>query len=244
MRTGFVVILCVFFALPCPPARSEVFMEYDFSGGVVWQIGGFEVYDVMQRGEVVGEAKVEYKQITMLDQPAYRVIWNESWTDGETSYSISVDSKMLARNLGVLMATHTETVGDEEWKYEGNYTGGNLVIGFYLPGDPERHERSMNRTGRYCDFDLLPFLLRNIPFAERNFVTLTVVDIVGQTFFTPIATVAGSEIIETRNTQYDCWVVNVSLPAGGFTAWYSKSDKHYLVKVRYSDRELLLNHHS
>jgi hypothetical protein len=54
----------------------------------------------------------------------------------------------------------------------------------------------------------------------------------------------GSEIVETANTQYDCWVVTVSLGSEGFTAFYSKTDNNFLVKVRYNDRELVLNHHS
>jgi len=243
-KISLFAFLIVLLGLSSAPVQAEVFMDYSFPNGVVWQIAGFEVYDILQRGENIGQARVDYKQITMLDQPAYRVIWHQSWTEEGSTYQIDVDSKMLKSGLAVLMSTHSEKVGDQEWRYEGNYTGENMSIGAYYPGDPQRYEYAMNRTGRYADADILPFLFRNIPFAERNFVTFTTIDISSQTFFTPIAMVTGSEVVDTGATQYDCWVANVSSPSGGFTAWYSKSDKHYLVKVRYGDRELVLNHHS
>ena len=230
-----------------PKAQSEVYMDYDFPDGVVWRIGGFEVYDVVQRGEVVGEARIEYSQITMLDQPAYRLRWLESWTEGEEAaktHEVEVDTKMAAGDLRAHMAMRIERIGEEEWRFEGNYTGENQTIGSYYPDDPERYEFSVARKSRFHDADILPFLLRNIPFEEGNFVTLSVLDISTQSFFTPIANVTGSEIVETSKTQYDCWTVNVSTVMGGFTAWYSKSDPHYLVRIRYPDRDIVLDHHS
>jgi len=219
-------------------------MDYRFPDGVVWQIGGFEVYDILRAGEVVGQAKVEYKSITMLDQPAYRVQWKESWVQDEVEHVISVDSKMLAKDLSMVMTTHTNKRGEDEWRYECNSSGGRIVVGYYGPGEAVAEEYSINKLGYYADAGLLPFLLRNIPFAERNYVTFRVFDVVDQTSYTPIASVTGEQVVETSATQYDCWVVNVSLPGGSFTAWYSKSPQHYLVKVRYSDREIVLNHHS
>jgi len=226
-------------------ARSEVYMDYDFPDGVNWRIGGFEAYDVMQRGEVVGEAKVQYSQITMMDQPTYRLEWTQSWASGENeTTTIDVDVKMLASSLKALMSSRIVNVGDQEWRFEGNYTGQSLQFGAYYPGEAEREESSLTRGGRFCDADALPFLLRNIPFEEGNFVTMTVVDVSTHSFVTPIASVAGTEIVETANTQYDCWVVSVSLGSEGFTAWYSKNESHYLVRIRYADRDIVLNHHS
>jgi hypothetical protein len=226
------------------PASSEVFMDYDFPNGVVWQIGGFEVYDILQAGNVVGEARIDYSSITMLDQPAYRVKWTETWTQDGKANEFSVDTKMLASGLAAVMSTHIEKVDDQVWRYEGNYSGDNITIKAYVPGEEEARDHSMNRMGNYADFDILPFILRNMPFAERNFVTLTVIDIVNRSFFTPIAQVTGSEIVETSSTQYDCWVVSVSHPNGSLRAYYSKNDKHYLIKVEFGDKEIVLNHHS
>jgi len=241
----FLLVLLILVCSVSPQARSDVFMDYDFTDGLVWQIGGFEVYDVMQRGEIVGEARIEYSGLTMMDQPAVRVEWTESWTDedGETTI-IDTDVKMIQSDLKALMSTHVRTIGEDEWRFEGNYTGETLVFGAYYPGEAQREEASLSRGGRFCDTDILPFLLRNIPFDDGNFVTLTTVDVKSHSFITPIASVMGSEIVETANTQYDCWVVNISLGSDGFTAYYSKTDTHFLVKVRYNDRELVLNHHS
>ncbi len=239
--TGILAIV----ALSSPSAMSEVYMDYDFADGVTWKIGGFEVYDIYQRGEAVGESRVDYSQLTMLDQPAYRVEWTQSWTDeNEETTLVEVDVKMLASNLHALMASRKVVIGEEEWSFEGNYTGHSLEFGSYYPGEAEREEASLTRGGRYHDADILPFLLRNMPFEDGNFLTLSVVDVSMHSFVTPIAKVQGSELVETANTQYDCWVVNVSMGTEGFTAWYSKTDDHYLVKIRYTDREIVLNHHS
>ncbi len=244
-RWIFLLVLLTLVCAYSPQARSEVFMDYDFSAGIVWQIGGFEVYDIMQRGEVVGEARIDYSGLTMLDQDAVRVEWTQSWThDEDETTQIESDVKMLQSDLKALMATYTRISGDQEWRFEGNYTGENLIFGAYYPGDATREEAMLSRGGRFCDTDILPFLLRNIPFADGNFITLTTVDVKSHSFITPIASIMGSEIVETANTQYDCWVVTVSLGSEGFTAFYSKTDTHFLVKVRYSDRELVLNHHS
>jgi len=228
-----------------PRAQSEVYMDYEFPDTVLWQIGGFEVYDVMQRGAVVGESTVGYSKMEMLNEPAYRIEWTQSWTTAEGEKNeISADVKMRSSDLKALMATSVLKIGDEEWRYEGNYTGQTLEFGTYYPGKAQREEASLTRSGRYHDMDILPFLLRNIPFEEGNFITLTVVDVSTHSFITPIASVVGSEIVETATTQYDCWVVNVSVGIEGFTAWYAKNDQHFLVKIRYNDRELVLNHHS
>jgi len=228
-----------------PASHSEIFTDFDFSGESVWQVGGFEVYDVMVRGEIVGEGKVEYSELTMMDAPAIRVEWLESWTDdaGVTT-EVTYDVKQRADDMHVWMSTRTLKVGEEEWRFEGNYTGQNLQFVYYYPDEEEAQEASLSRSGRYHDMDILPFLLRNIIFEESNFFTLTVVDVANRSFMTPIARVTGSEIVETANTQYDCWVVNISLGMDSITAYYSKNEKHYLVKVRYSDREIVLNHHS
>jgi hypothetical protein len=228
-----------------PAVRSEVYMDYDFSGGLVWQVGGFEVYDIMVRGEVAGQARVDYGQLTMLDQPAIRLTWNESWTDAQgVSASTDVDTKMLASDLTALLTSRKDTVGDDEWIYEGNFAGEDLTIGYYLPGEAERQEYVVNRPGRILDASILPLILRNIPFENNNFVTLTVLDTTTQKFFTPIIKINGSELVQTSSTQYDCWTVSVSTNRGGFTAWYTKTEKHYLIRIRYSDREIVLNHHS
>jgi hypothetical protein len=236
-----ITILC----LLSPGARSEVYMDYQFPDGINWAIGGFETYDIILRGEVIGEARIDYHNLTMMDANAFKLEWNQSWTneDGTTS-SVNTDSRMRASDFKSYMVTRIETVGDEEWRFEGNYTGENLQFGAYYPGEAERVESNLTRSGRFCDLDILPFILRNIPFEEGNFVTLNAIDVSTHSFVTPIATVSGSEIVETTNTQYDCWAVNVSLGNNGFTAWYSKNDKHYLVKIRYNDREVVLNHHS
>jgi hypothetical protein len=238
------LLLIPLVCLLAAPARSEVFMDYTFPDGVLWDVGGFEVYDILQRGEIVGTARVDYSEITMMDQPAYRLRWTQSWTAADKEYETTIDSKMLGADLSVVMSNRSDQVGDEETRYEGNFSGENLTIGIYFPDDAERYEYSMNRTGDYRDAGILPFLFRNIPFADRNFVTFTVIDLVSQSFYTPIATVTGSEVVETPTTQYDCWVVGISRPEGGLTAWYSKSDNHYLVKIRDGDREIVLNHHS
>lgn len=228
-----------------PRADSEVYMDYEFPDGVVWVQGSFEAYDILQRGEIVGEARVDYGQLTMMDEPAIRIEWDQSWTDTDgVENSFSSDSKMRSSDLRALMSTLAVTVGDEEWQYEGNYTGDTLLFGAYFPGVAERNEATLSRGGRFCDADALPFLLRNIPFEEGVFVTLMVVDVTNHRFVTPIAKVTGSEIVETANTQYDCWTVSVTLGSVGFTAWYSKNDMHYLVRLRYADRDMLLNHHS
>lgn len=243
-RAAIILFILGILVLSTQPASSEVYTDYDFPE-VVWQIGGFEVYDVMQRGEVVGESRIEYSEITMLDEPAYRLVWNQSWQSGEEETTeIQSDVKMRASNLKALMSSRTVRIGDEEWRFEGNYTGRTLEFGAYYPGEAQREEASLTRGGNYHDADILPFLLRNIPFEEGNFVTISVVDVETHSFVTPIAQVAGSEIVETANTQYDCWVVNVSMGMNGFTAWYSKSEEHYLVQIRYSDRDIVLNHHS
>lgn len=239
---GFLILLLVFVS---QPARSEVMMDYNFPNGVLWSIGGFEVYDILQRGEPIGQGRIDYRKTTMLEQPAYRAHWVQTWKSEGSTYTNDVDTKMLSKDLSVVSTTYKEKVNDQEWRYEGNYTGDAMVIGYYLPGDSTRYERSMNRKGKYCDVDILPFLLRNVPFAERNIVTLNCIDVMRQTFYTPIATITGSEVVETPTTQYDCWVVNIGLPNDEkVTAWYSKSDKHYLVKARYFDHELVLNRHS
>lgn len=228
-----------------PVARTEVYMDFDFPDGIVWQVGGFEVYDVMQRGQVIGQARVEYSPLTMLDQPAVRFTWNETWTDeNDIEHETQIDTKMLQSNLRAVLSSRIEIIDSEEWIYEGNFSGDNLAVGYYLPGEAERQEYSVNRPGRILDAAVLPFLLRNIPFEQGNFVTMTVLDTSRQQFFTPIATVSGSQLVQTLATQYDCWTVDVSTPTGGFTAWYTKSDKHYLVRIRYADREIVLNHHS
>ncbi len=236
-----VIGMLVFFS---PVARSEVYMDYDFAEGIVWQVGGFEVYDVIIRGEVVGEARVDYSQLTMLDQPAIRLEWSETWVNGDETNEILIDTKMIVSDLRAVLVSRTERIDDDEWVYDGNYSGNDLAIGYYLPGESERQEYRINRSGRILDEGVLPFLLRNIPFDDGNFATLTVLDPTTQSFFTPIVIVSASEIVETSATQYDCWAVNVSTPSGGFTAWYSKTDQHYLVKIRYSDREIVLNYHS
>ncbi len=239
----FVVILVV-----CgfsPGAQSEVYMDYDFTDGVLFQIGGFEVYDVMQRGEVVGEATVTYSELEMMDAPAIRLEWTKSLTsENEETTEIDVDVKMRLSDLKALMSSRIVTVGEQEWRFDGNYTGDNLQFGSYYPDHAERVEASLTRGGRFYDADVLPFLLRNVPFEQGNFITFTTVDVSAHSFITPIASVSGSEIVETESTQYDCWVVKVSIGYEGFTAWYSKNEKHYLVKIRYEDHEVVLNHHS
>ncbi|MFH1676669.1 MAG: DUF3108 domain-containing protein, partial [bacterium] len=234
MKRIFISILAiVFLGILSPGAHTEVFTDYNFPNGVLWQIGGFEKYDILQRGLVVGEATIKYRKLEMLDQPAYRLEWTEKWTDTNgIVYDISQDTKLASSDLRVLMATRIENVGGKEWRYEGNYTGGNLSIGFFVPDDAERHEFNVARSTSFSDADVLPFLFRNIPLTDGNFVTFTVLDLGTQTFFTPIGNVKGSEIVETAKTQYDCWVVSVSTQSGGFTAYYSKSDRHYLVKVK------------
>jgi hypothetical protein len=157
---------------------------------------------------------------------------------------VDVDTNMLKKDLSVLMATHIQKINNQTWQYKNNCTGTDRTFESYGPGDTVPQEQPMNWTGRYVDAELLPFLYRNIPYADRNFITLTALDVAQQSFYTPIATVTGSEVVETKSAQYDCWVVSVSLSSSSFTAWYSKTDKHYLVKVRYPDRELVLNHHS
>lgn len=245
MKNRIIFLSLIALIFLCPVARGEVFMDYDFAQGLVWQVGGFEAYDIIQRGEVIGEARVDYSSLEMLDEDAIRLEWAQSWVDSDDeSMEIDIDVKMHADDLKALMATHLLTIGEEEWTFEGNYTGESLVFGSYYPGEAERREASLTRGGRFADADVLPFLLRNIPFEDGNFVTLTVVDVRTQSFVTPIASVMGSELVETSNTQYDCWVVNVSLGNNGFTAWYSKTENHYLVKIRYSDRDIVLNHHS
>ena len=243
-RLAILTMILASLALTAQPAISDVYTDYDFPDGVYWQIGGFEVYDIMQRGEVIGEAQVDYSQITMLDEPAYRVTWTQSWTVDEQTTEFTSDVKLRAPDLKALMSSRTIVVGEEEWRFEGNYTGQSLEFGAYYPGEPQREEASLSRGGNFSDADVLPFLFRNIPFEDGNFVTLSVVDVETHSFVTPIAQVVGSELVETENTQYDCWVVNVSMGMSGFTAWYSKSDKHYLVQIRYSDRDIVLNHHS
>jgi hypothetical protein len=220
-------------------------MDYNFPDGIVWEAGNFETYDILQRNEVVGEARVDYSQLTMMDESAFRIEWEQSWTDLEESeHSIVSDSKMRASDLRAFMSTLTVNVGSEEWKYEGNYVGDNLIFGSYFPGVAEREETTLSRGGMFCDADALPFILRNIPFAEGNFVTLTVVNVSQHRFITPIAKITGSEVVETSTTQYDCWTVAVTIGTEAFTAWYSKNDEHYLVRIRYSDRDIVLNHHS
>jgi hypothetical protein len=71
-----------------------------------------------------------------------------------------------------------------------------------------------------------------------------VVNVSQHRFITPIAKITGSEVVETSTTQYDCWTVAVTIGTEAFTAWYSKNDEHYLVRIRYSDRDIVLNHHS
>ena len=236
--------LCLLIAVS-PRADSEVYMDYEFPEGIVWTAGNFEAYDILQRGEVVGQARIDYSQMTMADEPAFRIEWEQNWTDmGGIENSVSLDAKMRASDLRAYMSTLVIRNNDDEWQYEGNYTGNDIIFGVYYPDDAEREESSLPRGGRFCDSNALPFLLRNIPFEEGNFVTLTVVDVSSHRFVTPIAKVTGSEIVETANTQYDCWTVSVTLGEAGFTAWYSKNDKHYLVRVRYSDRDIVLNHHS
>lgn len=228
-----------------PQAIGEVYMDFDFADGVLWHRGGFESYDILMRGEKVGTARVDYSQMTMLDATAYRVEWEQTWTDLDgTENHITSDSKMRASDLKVYMSTRIVTIDEDEWRFEGNYTGDSLVFGAYLPGVTNRQESSLTRSGRYCDADILPFLLRNIPYEIGNFITLMVVDVQTHSFITPIAKVTGSEIVETANTQYDCWVVTASLGRDAFTAWYSKNEEHYLVRIRFADRDIVLNHHS
>ncbi|MCX6647488.1 MAG: hypothetical protein NTY09_14175 [bacterium] len=244
-RIVFIAMALCLSIVISPRASSTVYMDYEFPDGVVWTAGNFETYDILMRNEVVGESRVDYSQMTMMDEPAYRIEWDQTWTDLDGAVnSVSSDSKMRAGNLRVLISTLAIKVNDEEWQYEGNYTGNDLLFGAYLPGVAERQESSLSRGGLFCDADALPFLLRNIPFEEGNFTTLTVVDVSSHRFITPIAKVTGSEIVETSTTQYDCWTVAVTLGNTAFTAWYSKNDKHYLVRLRYSDRDLVLNHHS
>jgi hypothetical protein len=226
------------------PARTEVLMDYKFQKKSTWAIGGFETYDIIVRGAIVGFARVDYSKITMMDQPANRVVFNQTWTDAGIANTIEIDSKMLVDGLYVVMSTHTEKVGTDVWRYEGNYTGKKMTFNAYLPGDPDVHEYGMNKTKSYVDVDILPFALRNIPFADRTFITFSTVDLSHQNSYTPIASVNGSETVDTGQAQYDCWIVNVSLPTGGYTAWYSKTDKHYLVKLHYNDRDLVLHRHS
>lgn len=233
-----------FVILAALPAVGKVYMDYKFTDGNVWRVGGFEVYDLIQNGQVVGKAKIEYKRITMLNKPAYRLIWSESWKDENGTYQNDVDTKMLADGLRVLMSTRIEKSGAGEWRYDGNYTGDVITVNVFEPGSPEPREHKLNRKGHYYDVDVLPFILRNIPFEDRNIITLSVVDTTSQTFYTPIAKITGNEVVETSKTQYDCWVVSVSLPSGGFKAWYSKTAQRYLVKLQLGDREILLNHHS
>src|SRR3990172_6971304 len=124
--------LCML-ALMSTSAFSEIYMDYGFPDGVLWRVGGFEVYDVIQRGEVKGEARIDYSQLTMLDAPAYRLEWTESWTDSETSHEITHDVKMAAENLRALLSSRIVKVNDDEWRYEGNYSGENLSIQSFYP---------------------------------------------------------------------------------------------------------------
>jgi len=231
-------------AFVSPGARSEVFLDYDFPDGVVWQIGGFEVYDVMVRGEVAGTSRIDYSSLEMADARAYRIEWHQEWSSDENeTTTVDVDVKMRASDLKALMASRVYKVGDEEWRFEGNYTSENLSFLSYPPGEAEPSEAILMRTTRFHDADIVPFILRNIPFADDNIVTFSVVDVSQHSFVTPIPRIVGSEIVETANTQYDCWIVNWSVGRVSYTAWYSKNDKHYLVKVHLPERDLVLNHH-
>lgn len=237
---GAVALILIFSSI----SSGEVFMDYEFADGIVWQVGGFEVYDVYVRGEDVGDARVDYGQLTMLDAPAYRLEYTESWLSGESQHDMSLDVKMTADGLRALLSDKVKTIDSREWRFEGNYSGDNMSIEAYYPGDPQSYEYTLSRVLAFSDADALPFILRNIPFEDNNFVTLRVMDLETHTTYTPIAKIVGTEIVETAQTQYDCWVVNVSTVSGGFTAWYSRTDKHYLVKVRYPDRDIVLDHHS
>ncbi|HEX9744014.1 MAG TPA: hypothetical protein VGB30_01170 [bacterium] len=228
----------------CPRANSKVYMDYDFSGDLVWQMGHFEVYDIIERGVVIGEARVEYSELTMLDDVAYRLEWEETWTEEDQEYNVIQDVKFAGSDLRALMCSRVERTGDKEWRYEGNYSGDNMTIQAYYPDQPDRYDYAISRSIRFSDSDMVPILLRNIPFEPENFVTFTVMDIKSHSLYTPIVKVTGTEVVETANTQYDCWVVNVSTSTSGYTAWYSRSDQHYLIKIRYNDRDFVLNHHS
>ena len=226
------------------PARSEVFMDYQFPDGNIWHIGGFEIYDVMLRGEVIGEARIDYKSLTMQDAPAYRLQWSENWTSGNDVHDLSYDVKLSSAGLHALLSSKIENINGEEWRYEGNYSGENMTIESYYPDNPDVFEYSISKAFQFSDADALPFIIRNIPFDENNFVSFRVMDLSSAMTFTPIIKIMGTEIVETSQTQYDCWRVEVSAAVGGFTAWYSRTDDHYLVKIRYPDREMVLNHHS
>ncbi len=231
--------------LVSPVASGEVYLDYDFPEGVSWQTGGFEVYDIIVRGEIAGQGKVSYSSIEMMNEDAYRVEWEQSWASSETETTqINLDVKMRASDLKAHMSSLITTIGDREWRFEGNYTGQSLEFISYFPGEDEPGDASMMISSRFHDADLLPFLLRNIPFVQGNFVTLSIVDVASHSFMTPIPRVIGTEIVETSNTQYDCWIVSWSIGGETYQAWYSRNDKHYLVKIRYPDRELLLNYHS
>jgi len=244
-RWLILLITLVMVTAMAPGARSEVFLDYDFPEGVVWQIGGFEVYDIMVRGEPVGTSRIEYSTMEMANEEAYRVEWFQEWTSGENeTTTIDIDVKMRASDLKAHMARRTYTVGENEWRFEGNYTGNNLEFLSYYPGEETANQASIMRSTKFHDADLVPFILRNIPFVDGNIVTFSVIDVAQHSFVTPIPRIVGSEIVETTNTQYDCWIVNWSVGMESYTAWYSKNEKHYLVKVRYSDREIVLNHHS
>ena len=240
-------ILILLLLIPVSSARSKagnVFQDYAFPNGVVWNIGGYDSYDVVMRDNVVGVARADYREVDISGQDGYRIHWVQDWTGNGSTFNIDIDTRMLQKDLSVQMTTHIETINGKIWQYTGNFTGKDMSIGAYFPDDPVHHEYNLNRTERYCDADILLFLMRNIPFAEGNFITLTTIDVAQQAFYTPIAKVTGSETIETRRAQYDCWVVDISLPKGNITAWYSKSDTHTLIKARFPDRELLFNHHS
>jgi hypothetical protein len=219
------------------PAAGKVYITYDFPN-MVWkelEKQGFAVFD---RGEEIGEADVWIKEIEFLDQSAYMVEYIE--TSGE--YKERTVAKVTGIGLKPLAVTKRIEIGEDIWYYEGNYTGGQLVVSYTTPQNPYKETMSMTSGIFFYPAEILPFMLRNLVFVEGDIYTFTLLGVETMHLQSAIVEVRGEEIVEVPSGIYDCWKVEIRVGTTKYEAWYSKKQPQFLIKYYFGKEMGMKNH--
>jgi hypothetical protein len=218
-------------------ASAEVYLTYDFPN-IVWQETEKQGFAIFDRGEEIGEVNVWIKQIEYFDQTAYMIEYIED--SGE--YQERTVTKVAGLGLKPLAVTKRIEVGEDVWYYEANYTSEELVMSYTTPDDPFKKRMSMTGGIDFYAAEALPYMLRNLQFAEDDMYTLTLLGVETMHLQSAIIEVTGEEIVEVPSGIYDCWKVEIRMGGITYEAWYSKKQPQFLIKYYFGKEMGMKNH--